>query len=62
MPAAGNPPEEASLLKGEVSTALDEAAGCAFAGRCPLADGVCRGEKPPMREIAPGRKIRCFKV
>ncbi|MDR0402195.1 MAG: ABC transporter ATP-binding protein [Treponema sp.] len=51
-----------SVLAGEVRTALSETAGCAFAERCPLADGGCLAEKPPMREIAPGRKVRCFRA
>ena len=55
-------PPQRPLLKGEVRTALSETPGCAFAERCPLAGGPCRSKKPPMREIAPGRKIRCFRV
>ncbi|MDR2094375.1 MAG: ABC transporter ATP-binding protein [Treponema sp.] len=48
-------------------------AGCAFAARCPLADGRCFAEDPPLQEAAPnmdGEKdggerphlVRCFKV
>ncbi|MDR1506474.1 MAG: ABC transporter ATP-binding protein [Treponema sp.] len=49
-----------AVLRGEVKTTLAETAGCAFAERCPLASGPCFSEKPPLREIAPGRKIRCW--
>jgi oligopeptide/dipeptide ABC transporter ATP-binding protein len=35
---------------------------CAFATRCPLADGQCRSERPDFREIRPGHRVRCCKV
>ncbi len=34
--------------------------GCAFAGRCARAEDGCRAEPPALREIAPGRLVRCF--
>jgi peptide/nickel transport system ATP-binding protein len=33
--------------------------GCAFRTRCPQAIDACL-EPPPIREVAPGREIRCF--
>jgi len=33
--------------------------GCAFRRRCPQALDACL-ERPPIREIAPGREVRCF--
>uniref|UniRef100_UPI001BDE37A3 oligopeptide/dipeptide ABC transporter ATP-binding protein n=1 Tax=Mesorhizobium sp. dw_380 TaxID=2812001 RepID=UPI001BDE37A3 len=35
--------------------------GCAFAGRCPLADAGCREAEPVSREIEPGHVIACWK-
>jgi oligopeptide/dipeptide ABC transporter ATP-binding protein len=32
---------------------------CIYAGRCPLAQPVCRSEKPPLAELAPGHAVRC---
>lgn len=32
---------------------------CVYAGRCPLAQPVCRSEKPPLAELAPGHAVRC---
>jgi ABC-type dipeptide/oligopeptide/nickel transport system ATPase component len=67
-PSAGGPssaeegPPQRPILSGEVRTALSETSLCAFAERCPLAGDPCRAGKPPMREIAPGRKVRCFRV
>jgi oligopeptide/dipeptide ABC transporter ATP-binding protein len=34
--------------------------GCAVAHRCPRVVDRCRGEVPDLREIAPGRLVRCF--
>jgi peptide/nickel transport system ATP-binding protein len=37
-----------------------EAAGCAYAGRCPRQVGVvCERERPPWRETTQGSRIRC---
>jgi peptide/nickel transport system ATP-binding protein len=33
--------------------------GCAFRLRCPQAIDACL-ERPPIREIARGREVRCF--
>jgi ABC-type oligopeptide transport system ATPase subunit len=35
---------------------------CPFAPRCALAGEACYAEHPPLREIAPGRRVRCFLV
>jgi oligopeptide/dipeptide ABC transporter ATP-binding protein len=65
--------DPAMTLKGEVKKASVELSCCAFAERCPLAEGSCLREHPPLRETLPaaggngppaaGRhRIRCFKV
>jgi peptide/nickel transport system ATP-binding protein len=33
--------------------------GCPYAGRCPLAQVICRGEAPALREVAAGRRAAC---
>jgi oligopeptide/dipeptide ABC transporter ATP-binding protein len=48
--------------KGEVRTALEEINGCAFADRCPQVQERCFREKPELREISPGHRLRCFNV
>ena len=35
------------------------AEACIYAGRCPLAQRLCRNEKPPLAELAPGHFVRC---
>ncbi|MCP8937943.1 ABC transporter ATP-binding protein [Alsobacter sp. SYSU M60028] len=33
--------------------------GCRFAPRCPVKDPACAAATPPLRDIAPGRAVRC---
>jgi oligopeptide/dipeptide ABC transporter ATP-binding protein len=35
------------------------AEACIYEGRCPLAQPLCRSEKPPLTELAPGHLVRC---
>jgi oligopeptide/dipeptide ABC transporter ATP-binding protein len=35
------------------------AEACIYAGRCPLAQPLCRAEKPRLAELAPGHVVRC---
>ena len=37
-------------------------AGCPFCGRCPVSDGFCCKNIPPLEEKAPGHYAACFKV
>jgi oligopeptide/dipeptide ABC transporter ATP-binding protein len=32
---------------------------CIYVGRCPLAQPLCRAEKPPLAELAPDHVVRC---
>ncbi len=36
--------------------------GCTFAPRCALCLDACREQIPPLREIAPGHRIRCLRA
>ena len=46
-------------LEGEVPTPIDLPSGCPFHPRCPNAFDPCRIERPPLKEIAPGRLSAC---
>ncbi|MCA6115146.1 ABC transporter ATP-binding protein [Bradyrhizobium sp. WSM 1738] len=48
-------------LAGEIPSPIDVATGCRLRGRCPLAKPIC-AEKPPLKEIAPGRFVACHLV
>jgi len=37
-------------------------AGCPFCGRCPISDGFCCKNIPPLEEKAPGHYAACFKA
>ncbi|MDR0730662.1 MAG: hypothetical protein LBF63_03270, partial [Treponema sp.] len=77
VPAAGNPvagnPALGSPVPGTpapLAARTPPAAGedgaplprCPFAPRCVLAEERCFAEHPEIGEIAPGHKIRCFRV
>ena len=47
-------------IKGEIPSPLDPPPGCHFHPRCPHVMDRCRGEVPPLREIAPGHRSACF--
>ncbi|MBE2893895.1 peptide ABC transporter ATP-binding protein [Spirabiliibacterium falconis] len=49
-------------LKGELPSPLNPPKGCAFSGRCRLAQPQCFESKPPLRTHADGSKIACFVV
>jgi oligopeptide/dipeptide ABC transporter ATP-binding protein len=33
--------------------------GCSYAGRCPMAQDICRETRPPLTEVSPGHSTRC---
>lgn len=46
-------------LPGEPPNPTNPPPGCKFHPRCPLATELCRVERPPLREVAPGRLAAC---
>ena len=50
-------------LKGDVPTPVDPPPGCRFCPRCFMSDAsICPVEVPLMREVRPGRSVRCHLV
>ena len=47
------------LLSGEVPDPGHMPSGCSFHPRCTFATDRCRTERPSLREITPGRQVRC---
>ena len=47
-------------IPGTVPKLIDPAPGCRFAGRCKYVMPECRTATPPLREVAPGHKVRCI--
>jgi oligopeptide/dipeptide ABC transporter ATP-binding protein len=48
------------VLQGEIPSPVDLPTGCAFAGRCALADQRCRSERP-LLHVQDGVEVACFK-
>ena len=46
-------------IRGEIPSVLRRPPGCEFHTRCPVAVDRCRVELPALREIEPGRQVRC---
>ena len=47
-------------IDGRVPSPSNLPAGCIFSPRCPYAIEECRQERPPVRELVPGHKVRCI--
>jgi len=47
----------------EVPSAMNSPAGCPFHPRCPLADGYCIEQSPPLKNIggSAGHSVACWK-
>jgi oligopeptide/dipeptide ABC transporter ATP-binding protein len=50
-----------SRLTGEIASAYDLPAGCAFAARCAFADDTCRAKVPPLVTDPGGHAVACFR-
>ncbi len=46
-------------LRGEVPSAMNRPAGCAFHPRCAAALPVCREQDPPLQQMGPTTKVAC---
>ena len=49
-------------IAGLVPAATEVVAGCRFAARCPFVDARCRRDVPPLIEVGPLHRSRCWKV
>jgi oligopeptide/dipeptide ABC transporter ATP-binding protein len=55
-----NQRRDISRLTGEIASAYDLPAGCAFAQRCAFADATCRSRVPALATEASGHAVACF--
>ena len=46
-------------IKGEIPSILRRPRGCEFHTRCAMAQELCRTAAPELRELSPGRHVRC---
>jgi peptide/nickel transport system ATP-binding protein/oligopeptide transport system ATP-binding protein len=54
--------ERLATIEGMVPSPNNQPKGCRFAPRCPFADLHCRQQPPPLRDIAPGHQVACWKA
>lgn len=48
-------------IPGSVPSPLNFPEGCKFNTRCPLAEGKCYDQEPPLEDAAEGHKVRCWR-
>ena len=54
--------ERLPSIPGEVPELISLPPGCNFSPRCQIAEETCSREDQPLREIAPGRRVACWKA
>jgi oligopeptide/dipeptide ABC transporter ATP-binding protein len=59
VPSLGRRAHGRIRLAGEPPDPTNPPSGCKFHPRCPLATDLCRVERPPLREVVPGRFAAC---
>jgi oligopeptide/dipeptide ABC transporter ATP-binding protein len=59
LPARPGEESAGAVLTGDIPSPTAPPPGCRFHTRCPVAFDRCRGEKPILRELAPGRRAAC---
>jgi peptide/nickel transport system ATP-binding protein len=55
-----NPRGEIKDIPGEVPNLIDPPLGCRFHLRCEYVQDLCRKDRPPACEVAPGHWVRCY--
>ncbi len=61
VPRLDSPPGAGlTSIEGAPPDALNPPAGCRFAPRCPFKIAKCETDHPPLMEVAPGRRARCW--
>ncbi len=61
VPGKVEPGSPLGSIPGMVPTPIGELRGCSFRNRCPLAAPQCAAQEVPLRELGPGRALRCLR-
>ncbi len=60
-PSVNKKRESATIISGELPSALNLPKGCAFQSRCPLVKESCKQEVPKLKSVD-GRSVACFEI
>jgi len=60
IPVLGEVRDALAVIPGSVPNLINLPPGCKFAPRCPYAKEPCVQHVPPLVEVVPGHKVRCF--
>ena len=60
IPVLGEVRESLAVLPGSVPNLINLPPGCKFHPRCPYVKEMCLESVPPLVEMKPGHKVRCF--
>jgi peptide/nickel transport system ATP-binding protein len=60
VPSLGRRQGRLATIRGTVPPAELMPKGCRFTPRCPFADARCANDPPPLADIKPGHKARCW--
>jgi peptide/nickel transport system ATP-binding protein len=59
VPDPSAPPDDASVLGGEIPSNVHPPSGCRFRTRCPKAQARCADEEPQIRNVGPDQYVAC---
>ena len=51
-----------NILRGEQTVRTDTMKGCAFCGRCPYVDKICREDMPEIKIVGEGHRVACHRL
>lgn len=60
IPVLGEVRESLAVIPGSVPNLINLPPGCKFHPRCPYVKEMCLQSVPPLVEVVPGHKVRCF--
>ena len=60
IPVLGEVRDSLAVIPGTVPDLINLPPGCKFSPRCPYVRDICTQEDPPLIDVAPGHKTRCW--
>ncbi len=60
IPVLGEVREALAVIPGSVPNLIAPPTGCKFHPRCPYVKAMCSQEIPPLVEVQPGHRVRCY--